>query len=79
MLLLIMLIYLNKINLYYVLYKSQTPLAKLFGQKRTDKPEMEPCSVNISTKFPFYKSGEKPKVFCQNHASQVSYILIVIL
>jgi hypothetical protein len=61
------------------LYKSQTPLAKLFGQKRTDKPEMEPCSVNISTKFPFYKSGEKPKVFCQNHASQVSYILIVML
>ncbi|RGB38290.1 carotenoid oxygenase [Rhizophagus diaphanus] len=52
-------------------HANQTPLAKLFGQKRTDKPEMEPCSVNISTKFPFYKSGEKPKVFCQNHASQV--------
>lgn len=74
-----MIYYLNKINLYCIYIKSQTPLAKLFGQKRTDKPEMEPCSVNISTKFPFYKSGEKPKVFCQNHASQVSYILTVML
>ncbi|CAI2186466.1 9229_t:CDS:2 [Funneliformis geosporum] len=58
----------------FTLFKThvnQTPLAKLFGQKRTDKPEMEPCSINISTNFPFYKSGEKPKVFCQNHASQV--------
>ncbi|CAG8683857.1 6652_t:CDS:2, partial [Funneliformis caledonium] len=52
-------------------FDGQTPIAKFFGQKRTDKPEMEPCSINISTNFPFYMSGEKPKVFCQNHASQV--------
>nr|CAG8599590.1 10747_t:CDS:2 [Entrophospora candida] len=43
----------------------------LLGQKRTDKPEMEPCCANINLNFPFNKPGEKPKIFCQNHASQV--------
>ncbi|CAG8705655.1 2425_t:CDS:2, partial [Scutellospora calospora] len=30
-----------------------------------------PCSASISTNYPFDKPSEKPKIYCQNHASQV--------
>ncbi|CAG8844461.1 3693_t:CDS:2, partial [Racocetra persica] len=51
-------------------FDGQTPLAKLIGTKRPTKPELEPCSANISVNYPFNKPGEKPKIYCQNHASQ---------
>ncbi|CAG8543312.1 10958_t:CDS:2 [Ambispora gerdemannii] len=50
---------------------NQTPLAKLMMKKRTSKPELEPCSAYINASFPLSKAGEKPKLYCQNHASQV--------
>ncbi|CAG8635266.1 6434_t:CDS:2 [Ambispora leptoticha] len=50
---------------------NQTPLAKLIMKKRTKKPELEPCSAYINANFPLTKAGEKPKLYCQNHASQV--------
>ncbi|CAG8679223.1 34921_t:CDS:2 [Gigaspora margarita] len=52
-------------------HPNQTPLAKIMGTKRTTKPGLEPCSANISVNYPFNKPGEKPKIYCQNHASQV--------
>ncbi|CAG8708576.1 7125_t:CDS:2, partial [Acaulospora morrowiae] len=58
----------------YSLFKThanQTPLSKFLGKKRTTKPGMEPCAASININFPLNTPGEKPKVYCQNHSSQI--------
>ncbi|CAG8469966.1 10665_t:CDS:2 [Diversispora eburnea] len=56
-------------------HPNQTPLAKFLGKKRTNKPELESCSASINNNFPFSKPGEKPKIYCQNHAKLDAYDL----
>jgi len=52
-------------------HANQTPLAKLMIKRRPSKPEQEPCSASIHVNFPLNVPGERPKVFCQNHSTQV--------